>query len=80
MKVVAHLVVAKGHGTAITASQWPDEVLIHCEEHNREHYGEGYLSSPKDRAVVTVEFEVPDSVFERSPIQVVKATTIVGSA
>ena len=76
MRVTAHLVVSKGYGRAIIASQSIDEVLTHCEDHNQEHYGESYLSKPKQRAVVTVEFEVPDSVFERPPTQVVDATVI----
>lgn len=67
MKVKAHLVVSKGYHLAITASQWVDEVLEHCEEYNKEHHGEGYLTKPKERAVVTVEFEVPDNVFNPLP-------------
>ncbi len=76
MKVTAHIEVSKGYNKAIAASQWIDELLKQSEEHNQEHYGEGYLSQPKDRAVVTVEFEVPDSVFERPPTSVVTAKVI----
>lgn len=76
MKVIAHLVVSKDYGKVISASRWIDEALIHCEEHNMEHHGEEYLSKPKDRAVVSVEFEVPDSVFERLPVPVLPATVV----
>ncbi|HEY9481283.1 MAG TPA: hypothetical protein VIR98_03590 [Candidatus Paceibacterota bacterium] len=76
MKVTAHLVVSKGYSRAIIASQWINEVLTHCEEHNQAHHGEEYLSQPKDRAVVTVEFEVPDSVFDRPPTPVLPATAV----
>jgi len=72
MKVTAHLVVSKGYGRAIMASQWIDECLQHCEEHNAEHCGEGYLSEPKDRATITVSFDVPDSVFEREPVPMIE--------
>jgi len=64
MKVKAHLVVAKGYERAITASQWVDEVLDHCDEHNKENGGENWRHERLDRTVVTVEFEVPDSVFD----------------
>jgi len=67
MKVKAHLVVSKGYGLAITASQWLDQLRIETEKHNRDYHGEDYLSHPKDRAVVTVEFEVPDDVFNPPP-------------
>lgn len=43
------------------------------EKHNhKEYYGEGYLSRPKNRATVTVTFEVPDSVFERTPVPIIE--------
>ena len=67
MKVTGHLVVSKGYSRVITASQWIDEMRKHCEEYNEEYLGEGYRSKPKERAVVTVEFEVPDSVFDPDP-------------
>jgi hypothetical protein len=76
MKVTAHIMVSKGHGLGISASQWPYELENSCEEHNREHYGEEYLSKPRDQAVVTVEFEVPDSVFERQERPVVEGMTV----
>jgi len=77
MKVKAYVMVSKGYGLAISASQWPSEMENSCEEHNREHFGEEYLSRQKERAVVTVEFEVPDSVFERPPRPEVKGNMIV---
>lgn len=67
MKVIAHLVVSKGYALAITASQWIDELREHCDEHNEEEHGEGWRSCEQDRAVVSVEFEVPDSVFAPMP-------------
>lgn len=77
MKVKAHVMVSKGHGLAIDASQWPSELENSCEEYNREYLGEEYLSQPKDRAVVTVEFEVADSVFERPPRPEVEGKMVV---
>ena len=68
MKVVAHVVVARGYGIAIKASQWIDELQQHCEDSNREAYGDGYLSEDRERAVVTVTFEVPDHVFKRQTV------------
>ncbi|MFZ3054773.1 MAG: hypothetical protein WA091_02230 [Minisyncoccales bacterium] len=67
MKVKAHLIVSKGYGLALAASQWIDQLRNDCEEHNRDYHGDDYLSQPKDRAVVTVEFEVPDNVFNPPP-------------
>ncbi len=74
MKVKANLVISKGYSTAIIASQWIGECLKHCEEYNEEYYGEQYRSQPRERATVTVIFDVPDSVFEREPIPELQAT------
>ena len=76
MKVTAHLLIAKGSVWALSASQWIDEVLFAAEEHNREYYGEDFLSNPRDRAVVTIIFEVPDEVFERKPITELNAEVV----
>lgn len=75
MKVRAHLMVAKGYALAIMASQWPEGLEQRCEEHNQQRYAPGdddepghdsnYLAYDRDRTVVTVEFELPDSVFRR---------------
>lgn len=69
--------VAKGYWLGIMASQWKSELEQKCEEHNQQHHAPGYDDSPehsdnylnydRDRAVVTVEFEVPDEVFKRQP-------------
>lgn len=67
MKVTAYLVVSRGYKLVISASQWIDELLENCDEHNREYHGEGWRQEVRDRAVVTVEFELPDSVFDPSP-------------
>ena len=66
MKVTGHLVVSKGYSRVITASQWLNEVLESCREYNEEYYGSDYHLKPKDRAVITVEFEVPDSLLIRN--------------
>jgi hypothetical protein len=71
MKYKAYVMVGRDYNLAISASQWRDELLENAEEHNRETYGESYLSKPRDRTVIVVEFEVPDSVFEREPLPVV---------
>lgn len=68
MKVTAHLVVSKGYSRAIIASQSINEVVTHCEEYNEEHWGENYRTKDRERAVITVEFEVPDEIFKRQPI------------
>jgi hypothetical protein len=68
MKVKAHLVVSKGYGSAIVCSQWIGEMHEHCEVFNREHFGPEYLSRDRERAVVTVEFEVPDNIFHRDAV------------
>jgi len=68
MKVTAHIQVSKGYGRGIQCSQWIDELLESSEEYNQEHHSDGWLSKDRDRAVVTVTFEVPDSVFKRDPI------------
>lgn len=67
MKVKAHLVVSKGYGSAIVCSQWIGEMHDHCETFNREYFGPEYLSRDRERTVVTVEFDVPDYVFQREP-------------
>lgn len=76
MQFTAHLLIAKGYRRAIEASQWIDELLVKCEEINAEHFGDDYLSQGKYNAVVTVTFEVPDSVFERPPIPVIEANIV----
>ena len=72
MKVVAHVVVAKGYSIAIKASQWVDELQQHCEECNQEAFGDRYLSEDRERAVVTVTFEVPEHVFKRQTVAEIK--------
>ena len=72
-KIKAHLVISDGYGTAIIASQWISELQEHCDEHNAESLGDGWRSSRRRRAVVTVEFEVDDDVFNPEPIPVVAA-------
>lgn len=68
MRVKAYLVVQRGYGTAIFASQWPDRLAIECEEYNQAMHGEStYLSCDKERAVVTVTFDLPVDVFKRPP-------------
>lgn len=74
MKVTAHLVVSNRYSRAVMASQWINECLKHCEEYNEEYYGEGYLSEPRERATVTVVFDVPDMVFERRSVSELPAT------
>lgn len=67
MRVKAYVVVHRGYGTAIFAGQWPDRLDVECEEYNRAIYGEfDYLSRDKERAVVTVTFDLPVDVFKRS--------------
>ncbi len=77
MKITAYLVIQKNYGIAISASQDPDEILVGCEEYNQEYHGDDYLSQPRDRTVVTVEFDVPDSVFERPTTPVFPAKIIL---
>ena len=79
MKVKAHIVIEKGYIVGIRASQWKDEMLVHTEEYNEEYHGETYLSKPRQRAVVTIEFEVPDSVFEREPAMVIQGEVVPSS-
>ena len=65
MKVKAHLVVQKEYGLAISASQWIEEVQKQAEEYNQQYLEEDYLCKDRKRAVITVEFDVPDSIFLR---------------
>ena len=72
MKVVAHIQVQKGYGIAIRASQSPATLMEQSEEYNRTF--SSYLEHDRERAVVTVEAEVPDSVFKREPRVVLQGT------
>ena len=84
MKVVAHIQVQKGYGIAIRASQSPATLMEQSEEYNREEYENedgtfsSYLEHDRERAVVTVEVEVPDSVFKREPRGVLQGTLAGG--
>lgn len=87
MKVKGHIMVMKGYGTAIMASQWRDELAQRCEERNQEHYAPGdddepehdstYLAHYRSCAVVTVEFDVPDDVFKRQPLPEVQGVVLL---
>lgn len=84
MKVTAHVLVHKGYGIAIEASQWRDTLEQKSEEYNQGRFAPGfiddtehdatYLGHDKVAAVVTVEFEVPDDVFVRQPTTIVAGT------
>ena len=82
MKVIAHIQIHKGYGIAVQASQWPQELMERSEEFNREVYANtdedhsDYLEHDRDRTVVTVEVEVPDSVFKREPRAVLQGTFV----
>lgn len=76
MKVTAHILVGKDYSRGIDCSQCLDSILGASEEHNEDHYGEGYLSQDKQYAVVTVEFEVSDLVFKRSPVPMSQGAVI----
>jgi hypothetical protein len=68
MRVKAYVVVHRGYGIAISAGQWPDHLEFECEEYNRSIHGESlYLGRDKERAVVTVTFDLPPDVFKRPP-------------
>ena len=67
MKVKANVIIKKEYGLALAASQDLVQLRNDCEEHNRDYYGENHLFEPKDWVVVTVEFEVPDDVFNPLP-------------
>jgi hypothetical protein len=67
MRVNAYVVVLRSYSTAISASQWPDRLEFECEEYNRSIHGESlYLGRDKERAVVTVTFDLPPDVFKRT--------------
>ncbi len=76
MKVKAHVIISKGYGTAITASQWLNELQESCDGHNAEYCGSGWQFEPRNRIVVTVEFEVPDDAFDPPEILEVKGTLV----
>ena len=67
MKIKAHLIVCKGYGLAISASQWIDDLREQTDEHNREYTGDNWRNEEKDRVVITVEFECPNEVFAPLP-------------
>ncbi len=82
MKVMAHVMVEKGYGVAIAADQWRSNLLKECEDHNQQQWAprgdenpelsSEYLNHDMNRAVVTVEFDVPDEAFKRRPVTKVK--------
>ena len=86
MKVVAHVMVSKGYGVALAASQWRHDLELRCEAYNQQSYAAGddeeperssaYLAHDRSRVVVTVEFEVPDSAFKREPPATVPGTVL----
>lgn len=73
-KVKAHLVVSDGYGVAIAASQWIGELQEHCDTWNADEGGANWRNERRSRAIVTVEFEIDDSIFEPPPIPVYEGT------
>jgi hypothetical protein len=76
MKVRAHLIIDSRSDTAIKCSHDVDQLKIESEEFNEERHGIAYRSLKKERTVVTVTFEVPDSVFDRPPVPVIEASLV----
>ncbi len=76
MKVKAHLIIDSRSNIAIKGSQDVAQLKLESEEFNEERYGITYRSFKKERTVVTVTFEVPDTVFDRSPVPVIEASIV----
>lgn len=86
-EVIAHVVVMKGYGVAIAADQRRHELEERCEDYNKQQYcsndpeeiegtSSAYLAHDRIRAVVTVKFAVPDSVFKRPSVLEVSGKVI----
>ncbi len=78
MKVTTHIVVQRGYARGITASQDIGELIEQCDDYNRDQCGENWQQELRERAIVSVEFEVPDSVFQPPPPPVVLQGTVNG--
>ena len=81
MKVIAHIQVVKDYGIAVMASVNPQELVALSEEYNCEQYRRSdgtspYLEHDRECTVVTVEVEVPDSVFKREPRAVLRGVFV----
>ena len=83
MKYKAHIMISKGCPIAISADQSCEDLgqraeANNCEKHEGhcEENSTEYLRHDRTYTVVTVEFEVPDSVFVREPIPLVKDSLI----
>jgi hypothetical protein len=74
MKFTAHILIEKDYWLGLDASQWPSGLIQAAEEFNEEYHGVDWRSHPRQRAVVTVEFDVPDNIFEREAIETIKGT------
>ena len=81
MKVKAHILVRKGYHLGMACSQWRSELEEKAERANQEWHTPGddedpqnnsdYLNHDRTLSVVTVEFDVPDEVFKRTPPPVI---------
>jgi hypothetical protein len=72
----AHLIVSKGYSKGIDCHQNIDDAVRHAEEWNAQLLGEDYMSKDRERAVITVLFNVPDKIFKREHIVSVTGTSL----